>query len=99
MQEQRSVLSPLSRLLADTRLEQVFEATDDMEPTSFVTLAIAPIEFLIVVLVIVAYCARRSDNWAPLPAAPIVHAAPIVQAAQRHLPIRGNVLDNRIVKI
>ena len=92
-------LPPDSRLLADTRLDKVYEATDDVEPTSFANLAIASIEFLIVVLVIVAYCSRRCDNWAPPQAAPIVHAAPVVHAAQRPLPICGNVLENRIVEI
>ena len=82
-----------SSLLSDKRAEEIYEAMDDVETPLFATLALAGIEFLVVVLVIVAYCARKSETWAPPPAAPIVHAG------ARTLPIRGNVFDNRIVEI
>ena len=82
-----------TRILDDTRIDDIVTNTDQVESTSFVMLAVAGLEFLIGLMFAVAHFSRKQSS--PLhtpPASQPIHASP-------RMPIRPDPYEMAVVSI
>ena len=82
-----------TRILDDTRIDDIVTNTDQVESTSFVMLAVAGLEFLIGLMFAVAHFSRKQPPTPHTPPAPPpTHASP-------RMPIRPDPYEMAVVSI
>ena len=81
-----------TRILDDTRIDDIVTNTDQVESTSFVMLAVAGLEFLIGLMFAVAHFSRKQSSPPTPPVPQPIHASP-------RMPIRPDPYEMAVVSI